>query len=51
MLKLDEGELFTTKKMKEIGIDSVRIDKISNETFEMNFAKIGSYENFIQMVN
>lgn len=46
VLKLKEGELLTYDKLQTIGIDSVRIDKISDSEFEINFAKIGSYENF-----
>ncbi len=46
VLKLKEGELLTYEKFQIIGIDSVRIDKIDNSNFEINFAKIGSYEKF-----
>lgn len=48
VLKLKEGELLTYEKLQNIGVDSVRIDKISDSKFEINFAKIGSYERFIQ---
>jgi len=47
VLKLSEGELLTYEKLQALGIDSVRIDKISESEFEINFAKIGSYEKFI----
>lgn len=30
-----------------LGIDSVRIDKIGDENYEINFASSGSFENFI----
>lgn len=46
VLKLKEGELLTYEKFQIIGIDSVRIDKIDNSNFDINFAKIGSYEKF-----
>lgn len=46
ILKLEEGELLTYERLQTIGIDSVRIDKISNSEFEINFSKVGSYENF-----
>lgn len=46
VLKLNEGELLTYERLQILGIDSVRIDKISNSEFEINFAKTGSYENF-----
>jgi NgoFVII C-terminal B3-like DNA-binding domain len=49
ILKLEEGELLTYEKLQEIGIDSVRIDKIDNLKYEINFSKIGSYENFIDI--
>ncbi|MCF6276652.1 MAG: NgoFVII family restriction endonuclease [Candidatus Magasanikbacteria bacterium] len=45
-LNLKEGELATYEKLQLLGIDSVRIDKISNSEFEINFSKIGSYEQF-----
>lgn len=46
ILKLKEGELLTYEKLQVLNIDSVRIDKIDNFNFEINFAKIGSYEHF-----
>jgi len=47
-LKLNEGELATYERLQILGIDSVRIDKINNHLFEINFARTGSYENFIE---
>lgn len=47
VLKLDEGKLLTYEKLQILGIDSVRIDKINNELYEINFAKNGSYNRFI----
>jgi hypothetical protein len=46
-LKLNIGELATYDKLQLLGIDSVRIDKISISEFEINFSKNGSYEKFI----
>lgn len=46
VLGLKEGELLTYDKLQAIGIDSVRIDKISDRLFEINFSAIGSYEYF-----
>lgn len=48
-LSLKEGELATYEKLQLLGVDSVRIDKISNSEFEINFSKIGSYEEFRNM--
>lgn len=48
VLKLKEGELLTYNKLQTIGIDSVRIDKIDEVTFDINFSKIDRYEKFIQ---
>lgn len=47
VLKLNEGELLTYDKLQVLGIDSVRIDKINDENYEINFAKSGSYDIFI----
>ena len=49
VLNLDEGELLTYEKLEILGIDSIRIDKMSNSEFEINFAKTGSYEQFRNM--
>lgn len=46
VLKLKEGELLTYEKLQILGIDSVRIDKIDEENYEINFASNGSYERF-----
>lgn len=51
VLKLKEGELLTYERLQILGIDSVRIDKISNSEFEINFSKVGSYEWFKNMFN
>lgn len=46
VLRLREGDLATYEKLQIFGIDSVRIDKISDVEFEINFAELGSYEQF-----
>ncbi|MFH1175172.1 MAG: NgoFVII family restriction endonuclease [bacterium] len=46
VLGLKEGELLTYEKLQTIGIDSVRIDKISDDQFEINFSATGSYNDF-----
>lgn len=46
ILELNSDELLTYAKLKILGIDSVRIDKIDNKNFEINFAKVDSYEKF-----
>lgn len=46
VLGLKEGELLTNEKLKTIGVDSVRIDKISDNQFEINFSATGSYDDF-----
>lgn len=47
VLCLIEGDLLTYEKLKIIGIDSVRVDKIDNENYEINFTSLDSYEIFI----
>jgi len=46
VLSLEEGELLTYEKLQIIGIDSVRIDKIDLDNYEINFASLHSFENF-----
>jgi len=46
VLKVKEGELLDYNKLKIIGIDSVRISKIDDNNFKIDFSKIGSYEIF-----
>jgi len=51
VLHLKEGELLTYDMLRLIGIDSVRIDKIDNENYKINFVAIGSYEEFLESQN
>lgn len=50
VLKLKESELLTYEKLQLLGIDSVRIDKIAEQKYEINFAKSGSYDKFIELM-
>ena len=51
VLSLKEEEILTYEKLQTIGIDSVRIDKIDNENYYINFSQIDSYEEFIENFN
>ncbi len=44
---LKEGELLTIEKMNELGFDSVVIVKHEDGSFEIDKAKMGSYEEFL----
>lgn len=46
VLNLKEGELLTYEKLEELGLDAVVVYKIDENNYEIDFAKIGSYENF-----
>jgi len=46
VLKLPEGELVTRKILDEAGIDSVRIEKIGEREYKIDFASTGAYEKF-----
>ncbi len=46
VLEIRPGELLKYEKLREVGIDSVRIDKINELNFEINFSSLGSYEKF-----
>jgi len=47
VLKLQEGELLTYDRLKLLGIDSVRITKIADDKYRIDFAKIDSFEEFV----
>lgn len=49
VLNLREDEILTYEKLALLGIDSVRVDKINDLEFEINFSQIDSYENFKEM--
>jgi hypothetical protein len=49
VLRLKEGELVTYEKLQVLGVDSIRIDKINNSTYEINFASSGSYDKFMEL--
>ena len=42
-----EDELATFEKLQFLGVDSVRIQKIDNLHFELDFSRCGSYELFL----
>lgn len=46
VLNLKEGTLLTRRKLDAIGIDSVRLDKLAEKLFEINFSRTGSYARF-----
>ncbi len=47
VLDLKIGEVLTYKKLLDLGIDSVRIDKTVDDEFEINFATINAYEEWL----
>jgi hypothetical protein len=48
VLSLRDGELVTFDKLQTLGIDSVRIDKIDDNNYEINFSSLGSFENYLE---
>lgn len=46
VLNLKENELLTYQKLEEIGLDSVVIYKTEDGRYDIDFTKIGSYEEF-----
>ncbi len=48
VLELKEGELLTYDKLQTIGIGAVRIDKLDDLRYEINFSKIGLFEKFLK---
>lgn len=47
IMNLRERELLTYEKLQTIGLDSVVVYKIDNETYDIDFTKVGSYERFL----
>lgn len=47
VFNLQPSELLTYEKLEEIGIDSVQINRFEDNTYEINFKELGSYEGFI----
>jgi hypothetical protein len=48
VLNLKEDELLTYKKLQTLGIDCVKIDKVDNENFYINFSSLDGYEEYIE---
>ena len=48
VFNLAEGELLTYSYLRRIGIDSVKIEKINESTYKINFALLGAYEEWLQ---
>lgn len=46
VLNLQENELLTYEKLEQIGIDTVQINKFEDNTYEINFKKLGTFENY-----
>ena len=51
VLNLKEKELLTYKKLQEIGLDTVVVYKIDSEHYDIDFTRIGSYEEFFEENN
>lgn len=48
VLNIKEGKIITYDILKNSGIDSVQINKYKDNTYEINFKQIGSYDKFVQ---
>jgi hypothetical protein len=47
VLNIKEGELLTYEKLKTVGIDSVKVDKLDEQNYHISFTHIGSYEEYL----
>lgn len=47
VLELKPGEFVTTEILDNIGIDSVKLSKMKDGSFRLDFLKKGSYEEFM----
>ncbi len=50
VLRLNEGELLTYKKLQDIGLDSVVVTKLNPGKYKIDFAKLGTYEQFSKTI-
>ncbi len=48
VLNLKERVLITYDLLENLGIDSVKIEKINDENYRIFFASVGSYEEFLE---
>lgn len=46
VLQLERGKLVTKEQLDIIGIDSIKLSKLKNNSFYLDFLKTGSYEDF-----
>ena len=46
VLRLEEGELLTYKRLELLNVDSVLVTKLDDNKFRIDFAGIDSYEDF-----
>jgi hypothetical protein len=51
VLGLKCGEVLTYEKLLDLRIDSVRLDKTENSTFEINFSAVGAYDNWLEEID
>jgi hypothetical protein len=49
VLGLKEEEILTYNRLQIIGIDSIRLDKIDDENFRINFVSSGSFEEYLDL--
>lgn len=47
VLQLAQGVLVTREMLDEVGVDSVRMIKTEDSVYTLDFAKTGSYDNFL----
>ncbi|MGL4676109.1 MAG: hypothetical protein ACRCWI_00360 [Brevinema sp.] len=45
-LQLKERELLSYEYLANLGIDSIRIDKVNQSTYTINFVEVGSFDKF-----
>lgn len=50
VLMLQENEILTYDKLREIGYDSVKITKSTNDDYFIDFTKVDEYESFLEKI-
>ncbi|TAG06857.1 MAG: restriction endonuclease, partial [Cytophagia bacterium] len=49
-LKLKEGQLLTYDRLELLGVDSVKVSKIDNQNFKIDFMSIDSFDVFVNSI-
>ncbi|WP_221407692.1 phospholipase D-like domain-containing protein [Thermoflexibacter ruber] len=50
ILKLSEGELLTYERLSFLGVDSMKVSKVTDNEYYIDFAEVDSFEDFLEKI-